>query len=294
MTGTECLKSILKSQDLTEAEKDTLENCRADVERCLRDEFGSEPRIRYAGSKSKGTMVHEDYDLDIVCCFPSSETASLADLYERTSACLACKYQAREKTSAIRIWSASIGGEEPRDFHIDVVPVRLIDENSDNAFIHLSPEGYMKTNIARHVDYVVKSGLSDVIRLAKLWKVRHQLSIRTFALEILAVRFLEKPDDSLESDMVRFLSVCKDNLPTAYLLDPANTNNVISDLMSGAVKEVISKQAALDLNAVTRDSGAETGQAWMSVMRERAQQTDARVSVPRIVVDQLPKPWGYD
>jgi hypothetical protein len=297
MTGTEYLRQVLKSQNLTDEEEKELTRCREDVEQCLKAKFGNRVSLRYAGSKAKGTVIRESYDLDVVCVFPEGETESLADLYKDTSECLAEKHMVQEKTSAIRVLSVGDNGKAPRDFHIDVVPVRLFDDKTDDAFIYLSSANQhrMKTNIPLHVNYVRDSGLQNVIRLAKLWKVRRGLSIRTFVLEVLAVQCLEKPSESLESDMIHFLSVCRDGLRSMRLLDPANTNNVISDLMSDADRSAIADCAAQNLEILNRnpDGDARVG-AWATVLRESSHQIAESVTVPHEVITNPPSPWSTD
>jgi hypothetical protein len=251
----------------------------------------------YTGSMAKGTMVRESYDLDIVCRFPVDESESLKDLYERTYQSLAKTHTVQKKVSAVRVLSLESNDEKPRDFHIDVVPVRLFDEKTGDAFIYQSSNDQerLKTNIQVHVNYVKDSGLRDTIRLAKLWKVRHQFAIRTFVLEILAVRFLEKPSGDLESNMIRFLSVCRDSLPTARLLDPANSNNVISDLMTDADKELVSNHASQDLENLDGESEDEARvRAWMSILRESPRQVEDTIAPPEVLVRQPPKPWSKD
>ncbi|MDZ4865208.1 MAG: hypothetical protein SGJ01_17445, partial [Gemmatimonadota bacterium] len=67
MTDQEYLEGVLKEQSLSDdsPEMNELRRRRSEVEEHLRAEFGSAPRIRYGGSKAKGTMIKEAYDLDL-------------------------------------------------------------------------------------------------------------------------------------------------------------------------------------------------------------------------------------
>jgi tRNA nucleotidyltransferase (CCA-adding enzyme) len=59
----------------------------------LRDEFGSTPTIKYGGSKAKGTMIQESYDLDVVCYHESVSDNTLESLYNKTSTKLSEKQE---------------------------------------------------------------------------------------------------------------------------------------------------------------------------------------------------------
>jgi len=63
MSTNEYLQKVLKSQKLENDELEALKKNRGEVEKVLRDKFGSGPTIRYGGSKAKGTMIRDSYDL---------------------------------------------------------------------------------------------------------------------------------------------------------------------------------------------------------------------------------------
>ena len=75
MTNDEQLQVILRAQEVRpdSEEMRALQAARADVEGLLRSEFSApSPTIRYGGSKAKGTMLLDDFDLDLVCYFPQA------------------------------------------------------------------------------------------------------------------------------------------------------------------------------------------------------------------------------
>ena len=130
MTPNEYLSKILDEQTLAEDsdELKQLRERRQDVEDLLRADFGSSPTIRYGGSKSKGTMIKEAYDLDVICYFPRDDDdagGTLESIFENVKKSLAKKYIVVPKTSAIRLQ-----GQNYQDFHVDVVPGRFVDDNA--------------------------------------------------------------------------------------------------------------------------------------------------------------------
>jgi len=115
MTDNEYLQSILKQQTLSEGsqELEDLREHRGDVETLLRSEFSdSSPTIRYGGSKAKGTMVREAYDLDVICYFSHGDEGAgttLQEIFENVRAALQEKYHVEEKAVAARVSAAKMG-----------------------------------------------------------------------------------------------------------------------------------------------------------------------------------------
>src|SRR5260370_29004942 len=108
-----------------------LQEERARVEKVLREYFSkSSPTIRYGGSKAKGTMIKEAYDLDIICYFAHDDTAAgetLEEIYRNTKKALEGSYWIEEKPSALRLRDQDRKNFQA-DFHIDVVPRRYPDD----------------------------------------------------------------------------------------------------------------------------------------------------------------------
>jgi len=198
MTINDYLSKILASQKLGDEsdELKALQERRAQVEKFLCAHFkSSSPTIRYAGSKAKGTMNRESYDLDIICYFACDDTSAgdtLQDIYENSKKALEKDYLVEEKGSALRLKSRD---EKTRgvDFHIDVVPGRFIDDSKTDVSLYRSTgdKKWLKTNLDVHIKHVKESGVIDAIRLAKLWKVRNGLPIRSFVLELAVIKVLK-------------------------------------------------------------------------------------------------------
>jgi len=273
------LKGLLEKQKLEDEEIEDLTSKRDEVEKILREAFGTKPIIRYGGSKAKHTMIKESYDLDIVCYFPhdENEKKSLKALYEETSKVLNEKYIIEEKRSALRIKYLR-NGIVTLDYHIDVVPGRFVKENSYDCFLYISNyEGErLKTNIEKHISHISESNCRDLIKLAKLWKVRHSISIRTFILEIFIVKIFEDYErGKLKSDFVYFLETLKDKIDNIVLKDPANDNNKVSDLLSFSDKENIKNRAIESLAFIkTDDEIIDDVELWHKVFDELYEQDE--------------------
>jgi hypothetical protein len=247
MTANEYLAKVLSAQTLgsNSPELKDLQERRAEVEEHLREHFDdSSPTIRYGGSKAKGTMIKESYDLDIVCYFDHDDTAAgetLEDIYNSVRKALEGKYLVEPRSSALRLKDARTE-THGADFHIDGVPGRFTDEEEADAFLYISTgeKKRLKTNLDVHVAHVKESGVIDAIRLMKLWKVRNRLSVRNFILELAVIELLRsKKSAALATQLEHVWTELRDNIDDLSVEDPANpTGNDLSELFKSANDEL--------------------------------------------------------
>lgn len=256
MKPNEYLAKVLSAQTLASnsPELKDLQQRRAEVEAHLREHFeDSSPTIRYGGSKAKGTMIKESYDLDIICYFRHDDTVAgetLEDIYHNVREALEEKYRVESKSSALRLKDAS--NSHGADFHIDVVPGRFTDEEEADAYLYISSgeKQRLKTNLDVHIAHVKDSGFTDAIRLMKLWKVRHRLSVRNFILELAVIELLRgKKSASLATQLEHIWTELRENIEDLTVEDPANPNgNDLSQLFDAAKHELSTAAGrALDL-----------------------------------------------
>src|SRR5207248_1544541 len=103
----------------------------------------------------------------------------------------------------------------------------------------------LQTSIKVHIDHVRNSGRRELIRLVKLWKVRRQVPVKSFVLEIMAVNGASGVSlFDLEAQLNAALAHIRDYIVTARIIDPANTNNDLGATMTAAEK--IMTQSASD------------------------------------------------
>lgn len=293
MTDNEYLKKILDAQTLKEGstELTDLRKHRDDVDALLRKKFAS-PTIRYGGSKAKGTMIKEAYDLDVICYFENDDISAgetLKDIYANVKAALSGDYFIEEKPSALRLKGCD---DDNPDFHVDVVPGRFTDDAKADAFLYRSSgeKGRQKTNLQKHIDHVNDSGVHDAIRLMKLWRTRNGITVRHFVLELLTIERLEgKSDEPLTDQLIHVWTELRDNIDDIVIEDPANpTGNDLSELFDDAIRNEL-KTIATDTLADIDSVGWESvfGPVEESTVEEKR---DALRQAPTIVVG-APKPW---
>jgi hypothetical protein len=254
MTDTEYLQAVLKSQELADdsAEMKELQKRRAEVEGVLRAAFPKcSPTIRYSGSKAKGTLIKEAYDLDVVSYFPQDDVtagATLKDIYDNAAAALEKSYNVVRKRSALRVQ-----GKDHVDFHVDVVPGRFTDDKKADCYLHqeAADKGRLKTNLDVHIEHVRDSGFLEAIRLLKLWKARKALGVKQFAFELAIIRLLEGTRKSLPDQVKHVLTEMKDRSEPVAIEDPANpSGNDLSDLMDDSVWAELKAAASATLDLV--------------------------------------------
>ncbi len=256
------LEEILESQTLNPEGQEIKDlRCRRDeVDKLLRKKFEkSSPTIRYGGSKAKGTMILEAYDLDVICYFDHEDKEAgetLQEIYENVEKALNDDYLVTRKPSALRLKSRNVN-QWAADFHIDVIPGRFIDGNQGDVFLYRSSgeKGRQKTNLDVHISHVKDSGVTAAIRMMKLWRARNSLSVRHFILELLTIELLKGKKDSKLADQLKHVWIeLRDNVENIQVEDPANpTGNDLSELFNSAIKHELSSIAARTLEIIEKD-----------------------------------------
>lgn len=256
------LEGILKAQKLEDDSQELkdLQSRRKDVEKILRDGFPeASPTVRYGGSKAKGTLIREAYDLDIVSYFPHDDTTAggtLKEIYENVTKKLAEHYYVYPKPSAIRLKDK----QNKIDFHIDVVPGRYVDDSKSDCFIYQNgaDKDRLKTNLDVHLDHVRDSGVVPALRLLKLWKTRRALQVKQFVFELLAIELLKnKKNGDLETQLKHVWTSIKESEEPMSVEDPANpTGNELSAFLKTAWAEISAR--ARDTLTLLDQSGWES------------------------------------
>ena len=212
------------------------------------------PLIEVGGSMAKETLVRAGFDLDTICYFANDDDGAgdtLREIREAVEAALKTEYVVEPKRSALRISGRKKG---TMTFSVDVVPGRFVDDVRDDVF--LFQEGgdkeRLKTNLRKHISHIKGSGHTDVIRLAKLWKLRADLDIKTFVLDLLVVEILAATQTSgLEDRLVTVWKALRDDIDSLNIEDPANpTGNDLASIFGDDERETLSAAATIALDLV--------------------------------------------
>ncbi len=129
---------------------------------------------------------------------------------------------------------------------IDLVPGRL---QQGVAYYHSlwkrKTGTWTQTAPAIHINKVRNSGRTREIRAIKVWRKNHNLDFPSFYLELTVLDALSGCGWNLAGNVQRALAYIAENLTTARVEDPANTNNVISEDLTYSEKLSVARQAQL-------------------------------------------------
>lgn len=199
--------------------------------------------IKLSGSRAKGDAIDLSSDLDLFISLSSSTPCSLKEIYYSL-----CKYVSNNGIQ-IRKQNVSIGVTY-QDKKIDLVPARRIDSHSDYHNLYKrKQDSWMQTNIDLHINNIRKSSRVTEITALKIWKELHNLEFPSIYLETYVLEALSgRTRYDYANNFVYLLRDIVGNFQTRRVVDPANTNNILSDDLSVEEKKKIVSQASLDLN----------------------------------------------
>jgi hypothetical protein len=123
------------------------------------------------------------------------------------------------------------------NYDVDLVPARRQGTITGDHSLWLNRRHtWQKTNIAKHVITVRRSQLQHEMRILKLWRDQHGLDFPSFYLELTTIDAIGIYRGGLADNVDRALAYLANNFVTARVMDPANTNNVVSDDLTQAEK----------------------------------------------------------
>jgi hypothetical protein len=197
-----------------------------------------------SGSYAKGTANRSGTDLDLFISLSPDTPETLADIHKSLVGALkAAGYQPRLQNVSVGI---NVLGHA-----VDLVPGKR--QNwvyNDHSLYKRRSDTWAKTDVSKHIEKVKASGRQAEIRLVKLWRTQKGLEFPSFYLELAVIRALDLKYLTPLGDNIRSVfAYLRDNILTARLIDPANTNNIISDDLTLTEKQSIRSAAIAALAA---------------------------------------------
>ncbi|HBO1087825.1 TPA: hypothetical protein ACWMDK_000564 [Pseudomonas aeruginosa] len=194
--------------------------------------------INPSGSFSKGTAVHGGTDVDIFVSLTSTLTTPLKDIYDTLfNALSGAGYVPRRQNVSIGI---TVG-----NYKVDVTPARRHDQTGNYHSLYSNKTGsWLQTNVSEHIRIISQSGRLEEIRLLKVWRNRLGFDFPSFYLELFTLDALSgRRVGNLSPNIVTVLEAIRDNVASRTLIDPANTNNIVSNTLNATEKAMLAQAA---------------------------------------------------
>ncbi|MCZ7620185.1 MAG: nucleotidyltransferase domain-containing protein [Myxococcota bacterium] len=225
MTPDDYLRQILRREDAIAGNLSPVTLVLLQVQPAISAWAGSQlVSVTPSGSFAKGTANRSGTDIDLFVSLAWNTTEDLREIYESLFAAMQRQgYAPTRQNVSINITMNGLS--------VDLVPGRqqgLL--TSDHSLFRRRANTWTKTNIETHINYVRRSGLSQEIRVMKLWRQQKRLDFPSFYLELTAIDALSSQRSaSLSANVWAVFKYLRDRFAGARVLDPANTSNVISD-----------------------------------------------------------------
>ncbi|GMO32666.1 MAG: hypothetical protein Ta2B_13510 [Termitinemataceae bacterium] len=207
--------------------------------------------VKLSGSRAKGTAISLAADLDMFISLSSTNTATLEGIYNSLYSYF------NSPTSPCRRQNASIGVTYG-GMKVDLVPgKRQSQYGGDHSLYKRKQNTWTKTNIDEHIRIVQGSNRIIEITAAKVWRERHGLDFPSIFLELVTIEAMKyKETTDHDANFLSLLEYLRDNIQTVRVVDPANTNNIISNDLTATEKKAIADKA--------RESRSQ--QSWQSIL----------------------------
>ncbi len=200
-------------------------------------------RILPSGSFAKGTAIRGSVDIDLFISLKNQTPYSLQEIFESLYEYFKQDYLAKKQNVSIGIIYQGM--------KIDLVPAKKMPNVTHPHSIYVSKHGtWTKTNIHKHILLIKKSPHKNIIKLLKIWRELNRVDFPSFLLELVVLDAL-KGKRGIAFDK-RFLIVLKylvEKFRYNKICDPANNNNVVSDIVSTEEKDAIIHAALASYNS---------------------------------------------
>lgn len=200
-------------------------------------------RIMPSGSFAKGTVIRGTVDIDLLISFKNQTPYTLEVLFESLYEYFNQNYFAKKQNVSI--------GIVYQGMKIDLVPAKKMPNATYPHSIYVSKYGtWTKTNIHKHISLIKKSPHKNVIKLLKIWRELHRVDFPSFLLELVVLEALKgKGGIAIDKRFLMVLKYLVEKFRYNKIYDPANTNNVVSDIISNEEKDVVIHAALASYNS---------------------------------------------
>jgi hypothetical protein len=194
--------------------------------------------VTASGSFAKGTANHSGTDIDLFISLAQNTPNSLKEIYDTLAEKMTDKgYTPKRQNVSINV---RVNG-----YSVDLVPAKRQDAYcGDHSLYRRKADTWTKTNITIHINHVTGGGRLNETRIVKLWRNQKGLDFPSFYLELTVINALSgRYIGTLSGRVMEVFEYLRGTFPNARVIDPANTNNIISDDLSEAERARIKAAA---------------------------------------------------
>ena len=191
-----------------------------------------------SGSYAKGTAVNSGTDIDLFISLKHDTPATLEDIYWSLFNFLKANgFDPRPQNVSIGIRLGSVD--------IDLIPGRRQGIlGGDHSLWVRKQNTWKQTNVQRHFAYVKLYNRLPETRLIKIWRNQWGLDFPSFYLEMSVIEAMKGSAVVTPSKrVIRVMEFLRDDFTTTRFVDPANSNNIISDDLNATERKIIADAA---------------------------------------------------
>lgn len=203
-------------------------------------------KIDYSGSFAKNTAIIGSTDIDIFISLSPNTPHTLKEIYDHLYSTFPHEFKPRKQNVSINIKYSGL--------LIDLIPAKKQNVVSQYHSVFKNRENtWTQTNIYTHINTVNNSMRHNEIRAMKIWRNINGLNFPSFYLEMTVLNALGKKSPLpmartlLNSNIWKVFKYLKEEFVDANIIDPSNTNNIISDDLTNSEKEKVAEKAEITL-----------------------------------------------
>jgi len=200
--------------------------------------------VHPSGSFMKSTANMSGTDIDLFISLSEQTTETLKEIYDKLFNTMnANGYTPTRQNVSINV--------RANGYSVDLVPgKRQNSYGDDHSLYRRKADTWTKTNVVTHISHVTRAGRLKESRIIKLWRDQQKLDFPSFYLEMAVISALSAQyGGGISGNVWKVFEYLRDRFQIARAVDPANTNNIISDDLSAADKTKIKTAAGLALKA---------------------------------------------
>lgn len=193
--------------------------------------------IAFSGSFAKGTAVSTGTDVDLFISF-RRQSGTLANIYTGLFEFATTQgWNPRRQNVSI--------GVKVGDVDVDLVPGRVQEGLKVWHSLYVNKTGtWQQTNVDYHIALVGKSGRTEEIRALKLWRDLNGIDFPSMYLELTTLDALHRrPIGDVAANFMHALDHVIAALSNTKIVDPVNSNNIISDMLTATQKQAVVRAA---------------------------------------------------